>query len=140
MTRYATRIQSNLNPATHQPTKRPYDRLRAIIQAAERGEKFTTPRPPKETPVQIGQVEKLVHAPSTSAGAEMVAALKASADPFGMQIPVADATLHELRTAQQSGTRQLARDGDSNLRLSYRRTRDGAVFFLTIKATKETAK
>jgi hypothetical protein len=135
MKRYAAPIQSNLNPATHQPTNRPYDRLRAIIKAAEHGEKFTEPRPPRRPPVQIGKIEKLTPVPRAGDGQQMAMALNASEDPFGMQIPVADATTQELRTAQQAGTRQLAREGDGDTRLSYRRTRDGAVFFLSIKTT-----
>lgn len=72
-----------------------------------------------------------------SDGEVLADALMTCPSPLGTQIPVTGASDRELRTAQQSGTRWLARQGHHEWRLSYRRVGTDAVWILTAKP-KET--
>jgi len=114
------------------PTSDPYERLRGIITEAKAG------RPPaiKEEPVNIGQPEpRHTYRPEGPLSEEqkIAHALIGHDTPFSIQIPVTNVTDQELKNAQQSGTRWLARVGHPGLRISYRRRGTDAVWVLAAK-------
>lgn len=142
MTRYNGPIRSTMNPATHRPVKRPYDRLRDIERRARAGEHITDRQ---EATVNLEPIEPKIipRKESThpwypdqprSYGQIIADQLLNHDDPMGVMIRATGATRNELRNAQQSGTRWLGFKKRRDLRLSYRRTgMDEVVWFLTEK-------
>ena len=146
MTRRAT-IQSSLNPAAHHSNRRPYERIRTIVRAAESGKTFTEPRPPRRKTVNIGSIEKrtpkaraVTPVTPRTPGERIAYTLVNCDDPFDSQVPARDFTKRELATAQQAGTRWLKRTGRGDLSLSFRRNGQGAVWTLRQKPDTTTTK